>query len=72
LTDHTWTTVGNAYTQLTGSFGAGYGSNNGSIWVGNNGDGRIWRIDLTNPTVPVYSSLGAVASTNDGARCIYG
>jgi hypothetical protein len=72
MTDHTWTTIGSPYTQLTGQFGAAYGSNNGSMWVSNNADGKIWRIDLANPAVPVLQSTGPGSQLNDGARCIYG
>jgi len=62
-------------TGETGTFGAGYFDVNGYYYVSRNSDGKIFRIDLTDPDNPVATSVlfaqGPYSGQNDGARCAY-
>ena len=73
LDDGSKTALGD--TGETGTFGAGYFDVNGYYYVSRNSDGKIFRIDLTDPDNPVAESVlfaqGPFSGQNDGARCAY-
>lgn len=60
---------------VTGTFGAGYFDVDGNYYISRNSDGKIFRIDLSNPdtndVTAVYFAQGPFSSQNDGARCAY-
>lgn len=54
-------------------FGAGYGSSDGILYWGDNFNGEIWAVDVSDPANPnldpTLTSTGPTSSKNDGARC---
>jgi LruC domain-containing protein len=67
--------TGLGYTGITGTFGAGYFDVNGYYYVSRNQDGHVFRVNLSDPNVPVptaqFFAYGPYSSQNDGARCAY-
>ena len=68
------TAIGN--TGITGTFGAGYFDVNGYYYLSRNGDGDIFRIDLSNEetissghVMALKFADGPYSNQNDGARC---
>ncbi len=60
--------VGN--TGVNGYFGGTYFDINGNLYIANNSDGYIYRIDTQQPTPKAeLFSYGPSSSNNDGARC---
>ncbi|MBT2745264.1 MULTISPECIES: DUF11 domain-containing protein [unclassified Lysobacter] len=55
----------------TAGFGASYTDSNDYLYIGDNGNGKIFRVDVTGPGTPsgILAATGPVSSQNDGARC---
>ncbi|WP_185964450.1 LruC domain-containing protein [Aliikangiella marina] len=60
-------------TGVTGTFGAGYFDVTGNYYIGRNNDGKIFRINLSDPDTSDVSAeffaQGPSSNQNDGARC---
>lgn len=73
ISTETGTSTALGFTGETGTFGAGYFDVNGYYYIGRNSDGKIFRIDLSQPDSPIVNAIffaqGPYSSQNDGARC---
>jgi LruC domain-containing protein len=57
---------------IGGTFGAAYFDGDGNFYIGNNTNGRIYKVDVSDPASiasPTLFANGPSASLNDGARC---